>query len=103
MRRASPAGWLAKGGKKWGNSPPSRQRFFEAITLRRAQILRGLADDRTEREIAVALDLSLSSVRSHVEDLKRITGLPTVREIARFWRVNRTCWVRFIAQQGGAT
>jgi DNA-binding CsgD family transcriptional regulator len=71
------------------------------ITLRRAQVLRALAEARTEREIAEALSLSVAGVRSHVEDLKQITGHRSTRELARWWQSNRTAWVSFMERAAG--
>lgn len=48
------------------------------ITPRRLRVLAMLADDRTEQEIADELGLAYTTVRSHVEDLKRFTGQGSV-------------------------
>jgi DNA-binding NarL/FixJ family response regulator len=75
--------------------------IFAAITLRRAQVLRGLADGMTEREIAKELTLAHSSVRSHVEALKNLTGQKSTRELGRWWRTNREAWLRYWAEESG--
>jgi DNA-binding NarL/FixJ family response regulator len=85
-----------------GELTAERQRTFESITLRRAQVLRELANDWTEREIAERLGISPSTVRSHLEAVKDILGLPSNRDVARFWRAERECWVRFMARESGA-
>jgi DNA-binding NarL/FixJ family response regulator len=71
------------------------------ITLRRAQVLRGLAEARSEREIADALSLTLAGVRSHVEDLKQITGERSTRELARWWQAHRQDWIEFLKREAG--
>ena len=50
------------------------------VTPRRLRVLAMLADDRTEQEIADELGVAYSTVRSHVEDLKRFTGRESVRD-----------------------
>jgi DNA-binding CsgD family transcriptional regulator len=72
-----------------------------AITLRRAQVLRLLAEVRSEREIAEELHLTLAGVRSHIEDLKHITGHRSTRDLARWWQNNRVHWLNLYAQQAG--
>jgi DNA-binding CsgD family transcriptional regulator len=67
-----------------GELTAERQRTFESITLRRAQVLRELANDWTEREIAERLGISPSTVRSHLEAVKDILGLPSNRDVAAF-------------------
>ena len=80
---------------------PEPEKVYAAITLRRAQVLCGLADARSEREIADALCLTLAGVRSHVEDLKGITGQQSVRELSRWWQAHRMAWLAFYAREGG--
>ena len=75
--------------------------IYVSITLRRAQVLRGLAEARSEREIALGLSLSLAGIRSHVEDLKQITGCRTTRELARWWQTHRHAWLCFQAREAG--
>lgn len=71
------------------------------ITLRRARVLRLVAEDYSEREIAERLMLSLPGVRSHIEDLKRITGHSSKRALGRWWRSVRSEWVRYLADEAG--
>jgi DNA-binding CsgD family transcriptional regulator len=75
--------------------------IYLAITLRRARILKGLARAQSEREIAQDLCLTLAGVRSHVEDLKRITGLQSTRELARWWQIHASRWVVLCAREAG--
>ena len=65
---------------------------LSAITLRRAEILREFADGYTQREIAARLGISVNGVRSHVEDLRDITGSASVRGLGRWWRDHRLEW-----------
>jgi DNA-binding CsgD family transcriptional regulator len=80
-----------------------RHEVYLAITLRRARILRGLAQAQSEREIGEDLCLTLAGVRSHVEDLKQITGQESVRELARWWQGHARAWVAFCAAEGGVS
>jgi DNA-binding CsgD family transcriptional regulator len=75
--------------------------IYLAITLRRARILRGLAQAQSEREIAQDLCLTLAGVRSHVEDLKRITGQQSTRQLARWWQIHAGSWLALCAQEAG--
>lgn len=68
---------------------------WDRITFARARLLRELADGRTEREAAEALQMSYAGVRSCVEVLKEITGCRDVREMGRWWRANRALWRRW--------
>jgi DNA-binding CsgD family transcriptional regulator len=62
---------------------------FHAITVRRAEVLREIADGRTLREVAAALGIERSGVRSQVERLKPLTGCENTRELGRWWREHR--------------
>ena len=77
------------------------EHIWRAVSFRRAEILRELADGRTEREAAHVLGVELSTVRSHVEELKGITGCASVRELGRWWRANRPGWAGFVLELGG--
>ena len=44
--------------------------IYESITFRRAELLRELADGRTEREAAAAMGITIYGVRSQVEQLR---------------------------------
>jgi DNA-binding CsgD family transcriptional regulator len=73
---------------------------FERITLRRAEVLRELADGRTDKEIAAKLGISVNGVRSHVEDLREITGMNHSRDIGRWWRDGAAAsWANFLARK----
>ena len=83
------------------NEAPVSPETFHRITVRRAQVLRELASGYTEREVAASLGLSVNGVRSHVENLREITGCSSVRELARWWRDHRARWCRFMWEQAG--
>lgn len=53
------------------------------ITATRARILRELERHDSEAAAAEALGLSVNGLRSHIRDLKNITGASPVREIQR--------------------
>lgn len=74
---------------------------WNKITLRRAAILRDLADGLTEPRVAEALGLTLPIVRGQVEQLKNLTGCVSVRQLGRWWRANRREWVLAAVAAGG--
>lgn len=74
---------------------------WEDITLRRAEVLRELAANRTEREAADRLGIAVSGVRSHVERLKALTGCASVRELGRWWQTNRGMWLDYCRRAAG--
>ncbi len=76
---------------------------YDWLTASRARVLRELADDRTEREVADRLGVSYHGLRSIVEDLKAKTGEPDVRALRRWWRANRGPWLAWWAEQAGAS
>jgi DNA-binding NarL/FixJ family response regulator len=71
------------------------------ITVRRAEVLREMAEGFSEREAAEHLGLSYETVRSHAEELKLITGCSTVREVGRWWRRNRLAWANVMLAAAG--
>lgn len=75
--------------------------WFDQITMRRAQVLRELAEGRTQRQVAATLGLTVSGVRSHVDDIMRATRFNNSRDVARWWRAERACWVRHMAHAAG--
>ena len=72
---------------------PEDQRILRRITLRRSEILTLLADGRTEREAATMPEIELTGIRSHVSQLKALTGCSSVRELGRWWRNMRGEWL----------
>ena len=76
-------------------------RIFPRLTTHRASILRELADGRTLRESAKALDLSYAAIRSAVAELKLIIGVSSCRSLGNWWRENRLGWIEFAAGAGG--
>jgi len=74
---------------------------LESFTLARVRVLRGLAEGRTEREIAECLHMTYHGVRSHFEVLKELTGCGDVRELGRWWRENRGDWHARLAREAG--
>jgi hypothetical protein len=76
------------------------QTNYEWITYSRVRVLRELAAFRTEREIAANLGITYDGIRSVVEDVKRYTGLGTVREIGRWWLEEAPLWMEWAAKLG---
>ena len=71
------------------------------ITFRRAAVLRELAEGRSESQAAEALGVEVTTVRSHVEELKVIAGCDSVREMGPWWRANRRHWAEYVLAVGG--
>jgi len=78
-----------------------RDCVYRSITIRRAEFLRELANGFTEREISEHLGLTLSGVRSCLEDLRDLTGFRSGREMGRWWRDHRESWLQSTAEAGG--
>lgn len=71
------------------------------VTTQRLRVLALLTDERTEQEIADELRVAYSTVRSHVEELKRYTGQGSVKEIRRYWREAGPRYVAYVARLAG--
>lgn len=80
---------------------PAGLRTLERITLARARVLRELGRHETGAAAAEALGLSRNGLRSHIRDLKEITGATSVAELRKWWRPNRGRWLAEMAQAGG--
>ena len=62
------------------------------ITVRRAELLAALAENRSFREAACTLHISYETVRTNVRQLREITGTATHWELRRWWCDNRAAW-----------
>ena len=71
------------------------------FTYPKIQMLRGLADNRSEREIADDSALSYATARWHVAQLKALTGCGTVGELGRWWRNHSEEWRHWSAALAG--
>lgn len=83
---------------------PPDQRSREVllrITARRAHILRELADGYSGQETALRIGLAFNGFRSHVQQLKEITGCTSVRELGRWWREHREEWLLVMGREAG--
>jgi DNA-binding NarL/FixJ family response regulator len=69
--------------------------------MARARVLREVEGGWAETEISETLGVSYNTIRSHVDDLKVLTGCSDVRELARWWRDYRGGWLAWCAEQGG--
>jgi DNA-binding CsgD family transcriptional regulator len=77
------------------------QANYEWITVPKLRVLGELAELRTERQIADRFGIKYNTVRGIVADIKNHTGLADVREIGRWWRMERPKYVLWMAQQAG--
>ena len=75
--------------------------LWDQLTFSRVRVLTALEDGRTQREAAARIGITLNGARSIVDDLKQITGCPDVKELARWWRRNRSGWLAWCCEQAG--
>jgi two-component system, NarL family, nitrate/nitrite response regulator NarL len=66
-----------------GDEQETAARRLAALTPREREVLQGIAEGRTNKEIAQALGLSSRTVESYRESLMRKLGLYTVAELTR--------------------
>lgn len=78
-----------------------REIDWERITIARARVLKELAHHRHERPAAEALNMTISGLRSHVRDLKDITGCESIDGLAEWWQRNGWRWLAQAARAGG--
>ena len=69
--------------------------------MRRVQVAAGLADGKTERQIARECGIEETTVKDHVKHLKNIFGEPDARGVGCFWRTYRRDWYAWCARVGG--
>ena len=66
-----------------GDTAPGAADRLAGLTPREREVLKGIADGQTNKEIAAALGLSSRTVESYRESLMRKLGLYTVAELTR--------------------
>jgi len=66
-----------------GDTAPGAADRLAALTPREREVLKGIAEGHTNKEIAAALGLSSRTVESYRESLMRKLGLYTVAELTR--------------------
>lgn len=71
---------------------------WSRITVPRVLVLAELAAFHTEREAARNIGISTDGLKSHVRDLKDITGCCSVRELGAWWVENRWRWLDVMAE-----
>lgn len=79
---------------------PRREFDWQSITMRRAQVLAGLARGWTDREIAERMGVRPSSVRSTVRELRDLVNLRSRRELGNWWRRHSVEWLCALAEAG---
>ena len=65
------------------------------------ELLRGLADNRSERQIAEESGMAYATARWQVRQLKVLTGCHDVGELARWWRIHAEDWRRWSTALAG--
>ena len=71
------------------------------FTYTRVDLLRRLAEQRTQREIADERGVAYTTVRSEVETLKDHLGVSSIREIGRWWNGHKRDWLTWCANLAG--
>ena len=74
---------------------------WRTVTLRQAEVLTGLANNFTIREIAESLRVPYPTVRSTVVAIQSQVGLRSSRELARWWREYRGDWAEEMLRAAG--
>ena len=74
---------------------------WERFTFARVRVLRELEDRHTAPEIAARLGMSTAGVRSHIQNLKGLTGSESIRDLGRWWAEHRLVWHGWCAKQAG--
>jgi DNA-binding NarL/FixJ family response regulator len=71
------------------NGVPLLEEGLDALSAREREVLRLIADDLTDREVAVALTLSPRTVETHVSNVLRKLGARNRTEAARMYRASQ--------------
>ena len=71
------------------------------ISARKAEVLRELADGRTQAEIAEALGISVRGAHREIEVLRQELGRQSGRELGRWWRAHREEWLAHMHRCAG--
>lgn len=71
------------------NGVPLLEEGLDALSAREREVLRLIAEDLTDREVAVALTLSPRTVETHVSNVLRKLGARNRTEAARVYRASR--------------
>lgn len=74
---------------------------LRSITARRAQVLRELTEGYTNPEIAERLGISVASVRSHIETLRKYTHCTSRGDLMRWWSRHRDDWLAMMKKDAG--
>ncbi len=72
-----------------------------SITARRAAVLSLVCKLQTQNQIAVALQVSPATVKSHIEWLREATKLNSMRELGDWWPHARKDWLFELAEAAG--
>lgn len=77
--------------QRFSHLDPKKQQPFEPITEREEDVLRTLARGQTNEEVAASLNISLSTVKTHVASLMGKLGVRNRVELALWaWETGRT-------------
>ena len=72
-----------------------------SVTARRAEVLSLVSKQQTQTQIAVAMQVSPTTVKSHIEWLRQATKLNSMRELGEWWQHARKDWLFELAEAAG--
>jgi len=64
-----------------------------SITARRAELLALVSRHQTQTQIATAMDIAPATVKSHLDWLRNLTNLGSMRELGDWWQHSRRAWL----------
>ena len=80
------------------HSDQGRNRRFQELTLRRVEILGLVEQQYSQLEIAQHLDISTSTVHTHVRQLEALFECESMPELGRRWASVKDEWLRYAAR-----
>ena len=72
-----------------------------SITARRAELLNLVSKQRTQGQIADAMEITPATVKSHIDWLRAHTKLRSMRELGEWWQHSRKDWLCELAEAAG--
>jgi DNA-binding NarL/FixJ family response regulator len=83
--------------------PIARDEIWVHITSRRAELLAGVAAGKQAAQIASGMGIKVSTVRTQVAFLERLSGCGDMAELEEWWRQNRPRWIAWLRRISGET
>jgi DNA-binding CsgD family transcriptional regulator len=71
---------------QWKNETATQVSLYSGLTTKQQEILKLLAEGKTNKEIAAALFIELSTVKTHINNIYRQLNVSTRKEASRYYR-----------------